>query len=93
MERLRKAGRDVTLTEYPDAHHAFDNPLIKEGPQPAPTSQTTRRCTMKEEPAGLILNATTGQPFNMQDPCVERGPNIVTMPRGPLRRRRRSRIF
>jgi len=76
VERLRKAGRDVTLTEYPDAHHAFDNPLLKEGPQPAPTAQTTRRCTMKEEPVGLILNATTGQPFNMQDPCVERGPNV-----------------
>ena len=76
VDRLRKAGRDVTLTEYPDAHHAFDNPLLKEGPQPAPTAQTTRRCTMKEEPAGTILNAVTGQPFNMRDPCVERGPNI-----------------
>ena len=27
VERLRKAGKDVTLIEYPDAHHAFDNPL------------------------------------------------------------------
>jgi dienelactone hydrolase len=76
VERLRKAGKDVTLTEYPDAHHAFDNPLLKEGPQPVTASQTTRRCTMKEEPAGTILNAVTGQPFTMRDPCVERGPNI-----------------
>jgi dienelactone hydrolase len=74
VERLRKAGRDVTLTEYPDAHHAFDNPLIKVGL--APQSQTTRRCTMKEEPAGLIINAVTKQPFTMQDPCVERGPHV-----------------
>ena len=27
VERLRAAGRDVQLTEYPDAHHVYDNPL------------------------------------------------------------------
>jgi dienelactone hydrolase len=76
VERLRKAGRDVTLTEYPDAHHAFDNPIFKEGPQLAPQSQTTRRCTMTEEPAGTIINTVTKQPFTMEDPCVERGPDL-----------------
>jgi dienelactone hydrolase len=76
VERLRKAAKDVTLTEYPDAHHAFDNPVLKEGPQPAPQSQTTRRCTMKEEPRGVIINAVTKQPFTMEDPCVERGPHV-----------------
>jgi len=76
VERLRKAGKDVTLTEYPDAHHAFDNPVLKEGPQPAPQSQTTRRCTMKEVPGGVIINAVTQQPFTMEDPCVERGPHV-----------------
>jgi dienelactone hydrolase len=25
VERLRKAGKDVVLTEYPDTYHAFDN--------------------------------------------------------------------
>ena len=74
VERLRKAGKDVMLTEYPDAHHAFDNPLLKVGP--APQSQTTRRCRMTEEPAGTIINAVTKQPFTMEDPCVERGPNL-----------------
>jgi dienelactone hydrolase len=76
VERLRKAGKDVTLTEYPDAHHAFDNPVLKEGPQPAAQSQTTRRCTMREEPDGVIINASTNQPFTMGDPCVERGPHV-----------------
>ena len=74
VERLRKAGKDVTLTEYPDANHAFDNPLLKVGL--APQSQTTRRCTMTEEPVGTIINAVTKQPFTMEDPCVERGPNV-----------------
>jgi dienelactone hydrolase len=32
VERLRTAGSDVELTEYPNASHAFDNPL---GAQPA----------------------------------------------------------
>ena len=27
VERLRSAGRDVQLTEYPNAQHSFDNPL------------------------------------------------------------------
>jgi dienelactone hydrolase len=76
VERLRKAGRDVTLTEYADAHHAFDNPVLKEGPQPAAQSQSTRRCSMKEEPEGVIINAVTKQPFTMDDPCVERGPHV-----------------
>jgi dienelactone hydrolase len=76
VERLRQAGKDVTLTEYADAHHSFDNPLLKEGPQLAAQSQSTRRCTMREEPAGTIINAATGQPFTMDDPCVERGPHV-----------------
>jgi dienelactone hydrolase len=74
VERLRKAGKDVTLTEYPDAHHAFDNPLLKVAT--APQSQTTRRCAMTEEPEGTIINAVTKQPFTMEDPCVERGPTL-----------------
>jgi dienelactone hydrolase len=76
VERLRKAGKDVTLTEYADAYHAFDNPILKEGPQLAAQSQTTRRCTMTEEPEGMIINAVTKRPFTMEDPCVERGPHV-----------------
>jgi dienelactone hydrolase len=76
VERLRKAGRDVQLAEYPGAHHGFDNPVLKEGPQPAAQSQTTRRCSMNEEPEGVVVNSATKQPFTYQDPCVERGPNV-----------------
>jgi dienelactone hydrolase len=59
VERLKAAGRDVQLTEYPDAPHAFDNPL---GPVPAAVvanGQTVRHCVICEEPAGLLINVST----------------------------------
>jgi dienelactone hydrolase len=76
VERLKAAGRDVQLTEYPSAPHSFDNPL---GAQPAatsPNSQSVRNCTIREEPVGLLINAATKQPFTYQDTCVERGPHV-----------------
>lgn len=76
VERLTKAGVDVTLTEYPDAHHTFDNPLLKEGPQPAGRSQTVRSCDTREADGGVIVNTATGKPFTYDDACVERGPNV-----------------
>jgi dienelactone hydrolase len=74
VERLRKAGNDVVLTEYPNAYHLFDNPLIKL--RHARHSQTTRRCRMNEESGGIIVNSETKQPFTMDDPCVELGPTV-----------------
>jgi dienelactone hydrolase len=62
-ERLRAAGRDVQLTEYPDAHHGYDNPLGNKTPSVAKGSQSVRACKLKEEPLGTIINAETGQPF------------------------------
>jgi dienelactone hydrolase len=76
VERLKAAGRDVELTEYPNAAHGFDNPL---GAQPAALSadsQSVRHCTIREEPAGVLINASTKEPFTYKDPCVERGPHI-----------------
>jgi dienelactone hydrolase len=77
VERLRKAGKDVQLTEYPDTHHVFDNPLLKETPTVFPTWQTTRHCTLVEDIPGRIVNAETKQVFTYADPCVELGPNIA----------------
>jgi len=76
VERLKAAGRDVQLTEYPDAPHAFDNPL---GPVPdavVNNGQTVRHCVIREEPAGLLINASTKQPFTYKDPCVELNPHV-----------------
>lgn len=76
VERLRAAGRDVVLTEYPGAHHAYDNPLGFKTPTVAQASQSARACTLREEPRGTIINAATGQPFNYADPCIQTGPHL-----------------
>lgn len=75
FKRLRAAGRDVQLIEYPGAHHGYDNPLGAKTPTVAKGSQSTRACTLKEETAGRIVNATTGQPFTYKDPCIETDPH------------------
>jgi dienelactone hydrolase len=71
FERLRGAGRDIQLTEYPDAHHSYDNPLGSKTRRVAKGSQSVRACKVKEESLGTIINAETGRPFTYQDPCVQ----------------------
>jgi dienelactone hydrolase len=76
VERLKAGGHDVAITEYPTAPHAFDNPL---GTVPATivtNGQTVRHCVIREEPAGLLINAETRQPFSYKDPCVELNPHV-----------------
>ena len=75
VERLQKAGRDVRLTEYPDAHHVFDSPATKV-PTQSPQSQTVRRCRLEEGEGGRIVNSATQEVFTYEDPCVERGPTL-----------------
>ena len=75
FERLRAAGRDAQLFEYPDAHHAYDNPLGAKTPTVARGSQSTRACTLKEETAGVVISVSTGQPFSYKDPCVQTDPH------------------
>jgi len=74
-ERLRAAGKDVVLTEYPNAPHSFDNPL---GAQPAkvqPTFESARNCKIQEEDDGILLNLDTKRPFTYKDDCVFHGPH------------------
>jgi dienelactone hydrolase len=76
VERLRAFGHDVNLTEYPNAPHAFDNPL---GAQPAafsPTFESARNCRIQEEAGGLLINAETKQPFSYKDACVVHGAHV-----------------
>ncbi|SEO95985.1 Dienelactone hydrolase [Rhodospirillales bacterium URHD0017] len=74
LARLKSAGRDVELTEYADAQHGFDSPLgavaVAKG------AQTVRACTIKEGPAGVLVNTATGSPFAYTDTCVQLDPHV-----------------
>jgi len=73
VERLRAAGADATLTEYPNGQHSFDNPL---SPPlvPVPTAQSTRDCRMQEGAGGVINVAGTNEPFAQKtSSCVAVG--------------------
>jgi dienelactone hydrolase len=76
VERLKKSGADVALTEYPGAYHAYDISFLKE-PLKLPQAWTGRNCHLEEGEAGKILNSKTGKVFNLNDPCAERGTTIV----------------
>lgn len=71
FERLRAAGRDALLTEYPDAYHSYDNPLGDRTVAARTGRQSLRACKLKEEPLGTIINAETGERFTYKDPCVQ----------------------
>jgi dienelactone hydrolase len=79
-ERLKKAGREIEITEYPNAQHAFDSPLLATTPIVAKDAQTVRNCTLREEPRGVLINAESGQVFSYADPCVERNPHVGSDP-------------
>src|SRR5436190_2946025 len=76
VERLKAAGRDVALTEYPNAQHGFDNPLGTLAPAVAKNAQTVRRCRIREDVSGRLINTATSQPFSYKDECVERDPHV-----------------
>jgi dienelactone hydrolase len=75
VQRLKKAGADAALTEYPNALHAYDNPSLPPAFK-VPQGQTTRNCTLREGDRGEIVNARSGKPFDLKDPCVELGPQV-----------------
>ncbi|MGC2529549.1 MAG: dienelactone hydrolase family protein [Candidatus Acidiferrum sp.] len=79
VERLRRAGKNVQLTEYSGAQHAFDNPLYS----PAyfrPDAATSSQCSREERPGGEIVNLATGQPFRSSDACVKHGATLAYDP-------------
>jgi dienelactone hydrolase len=76
LARLQAAGRDVQLTEYPNAQHAFDNPLGSLAPSVAKNAQTVRNCRIAEETRGRLVNVATKETFKYTDACVERDPLV-----------------
>jgi len=75
VARLRAAGKDVVLTEYPNAPHAFDNPLGARPAKVQPTFESVRNCRVEEEDDGVLMNVDTKQPFTYKDACVFHGPH------------------
>jgi hypothetical protein len=65
----------VQLTEYADAHHSYDNPLGSKTPTVSKGAQSTRACTLTEEPLGTVINVETKQPFTYKDACVQTDPH------------------
>ena len=76
LERLRAAGADVSLTEYPNASHAFDNPLGARPAAVSPRFQSVRNCKIRERDNGVLMNLETNQPFSYKDACVALGPHL-----------------
>jgi dienelactone hydrolase len=74
--RLKQAGKDIQMTEYPDTWHAFDFPLLPPTPTVVQNGQTTH-CVLKEEPVGTIINVATQKPFTYADDCVGRNPHVA----------------
>lgn len=74
--RLRAAGADVALTEYPDAQHGFDNPLSPPLLE-IPRAQSTRNCRLVEGPGGRVVDAATGEPYSLRTAaCVAVGAHV-----------------
>jgi dienelactone hydrolase len=70
--RMTKAGKNVRLIEYADAHHGFDLTRVKalfKNPQ----GLSLVKCRMVEGDGGVILSKETNQPFSLNDPCITRG--------------------
>jgi len=80
VDRLRAAGADVTLTEYSNAFHAFDNPLAPRPAAVSPAFQSLRNCKIRENGDSLLMNAETNQPFRYRDACVAYGAHLGYQP-------------
>jgi dienelactone hydrolase len=74
-ERLKAAGKDVEVTEYPHAPHSFDDPHLPPS-LVVPGGQTLRHCVIREEVPGLLIDAATKEPFTYKDACVELDPHV-----------------
>ena len=75
VERLRKVGKDVQLTEYPGARHLFDDADFRPARYVAQI-QSARRCRLEESASGEIVNMETRRPFSFNDSCVNRGSTL-----------------
>lgn len=74
--RLAKAGKNVRIIEYADAHHVFDAPKFRQ-PVKFAEAVTPRKCRLFEGEAGILINADSKQPFTLADACMEKGVTLA----------------
>jgi dienelactone hydrolase len=76
VARLKQAGVDVTLTEFPGAHHGYDWFMFKE-PYKLPQARTGKNCALAEGERGQLVDTTTGKPYDPNVSCNERGGTLL----------------
>ena len=88
VSRLKAAGADIALTEYPDVDHAYDNAGATRRVTLS-LAQTTRNCVLAENGTGQVIDTQSGKVFTYDDPYVELGAasSATTTPASPNRRR------
>jgi dienelactone hydrolase len=72
--RLKGAGVDVALTEYPNAFHSYDT--FRTAATKVPQAKTARRCAFRESDRGELLNASGAPTSTDNDPCIETGTTL-----------------
>jgi dienelactone hydrolase len=76
VARLKKAGADVALNEYPGVQHAFDWFMFKE-PLKLPQARTVRNCSLVEGERGQLVDTKTGKPYDPNASCNDRGGTLL----------------
>jgi dienelactone hydrolase len=76
VARLKKAGADVALNEYPGVQHAYDWFMFKE-PLKLPQARTVRNCSLVEGERGQLVDTKTGQPYDPNVSCSDRGGTLL----------------
>ena len=74
-ERLRRAGKDVQLSEYPGAQHGFDSPSRAPSSY-LPLVVNPSRCFFVEQTPGVMVHRDSGRPVDFQDACFTRGATV-----------------
>jgi dienelactone hydrolase len=74
--RLMKAGKNVRLIEYPDAHHVFDAPQFGQMTK-LPDLVIMAWCRFTEVDNGNLVNAETKKPLIPNDSCWRKGPSLA----------------
>ncbi len=80
VARVRRAGKDIALIEYPGARHSFDNPALSAS-QLWEQALNPTPCAWAERPDGRIIERGTGREADLDSPCFSRGATLGYDPR------------